>query len=300
MNMVQKRCLICGKKQKTVVLYKKNFNPLLVNTSLFSARRMPDRIHYQINKCLKCGLVFSSPVLKDYIINSLYKNSNLDYDKLVPYINQTYGSYLNKFLPAVPDNFKILDIGCGNGFFLEEAKKSGFKHVFGIEPSKNAVSKARKDIKKNIIINIFAKNIFPKAFFDVVACFQTLDHVTDPNMNIKITYEILKHGGMAYFVVHDTDGLSVKLFGEKSAIFDIEHIYLFNKITLRKIFLKHGFKKVEIFDIKNKYPLKYWIKMIPISLFFKKYICTVLKWIKLENMPLTIKAGNIAVIAYKN
>ena len=297
--MIQKYCAICGDKQKSIVMYPSKFNPKNINEKIFSARRIPDHIHYQINKCTKCGLLFSSPILKENKIFSLYKKSNLDYDKLLPYINQTYSSYLNKFLPVIPDNFRILDIGCGNGFFLKEAKKLGFNDVYGVEPSKKAVSKARKDIEENIKIGFFKKGIFPKSYFNVVTCFQTLDHLIDPDICIKTTYEILKDQGLAYFIVHDTDGLSVKLFGEKTAIFDIEHIYLFNKFTLRKIFQKNGFKKITVIDIKNKYPLWYWLKMIPIPVFLKRYLLNFLQQTGLENIPIAINAGNIAIMAYK-
>lgn len=298
--MIQKECLICGKNQKIKILYKANFNASVFNKRIFSARRIPDLIHYQINKCLKCGLIFSSPILKENKIISLYKNSNLDYDEILSYINRTYCNYLNKFLPIIPNNFKILDIGCGNGFFLGEAKRLGFRYVYGIEPSKNAVSKARKDIKKNIKIDIFKKGIFPKSSINVITCFQTLDHLINPDICIKTTYEILKKRGMAYFIVHNTDGLSVKLFGEKSAIFDVEHIYFFNKTTLKRIFYKQGFKKIKVFDIKSRYPLGYWIKMIPIPIFLKKFLLDVLHQIKIENIPVTIKAGNIAIVAFKD
>ena len=40
-----------------------------------------------------------------------------------------------------------MEIGCGNGFMLEEALRLGFKNAQGIEPSK-AIKFAREDIKK--------------------------------------------------------------------------------------------------------------------------------------------------------
>lgn len=298
--MIQKKCLICGKDEKLKVLYNANFNLQTINKKIFSARRLPDLIHYQINKCLKCGLIFSSPILEKNKIISLYKDSDLNYNELLPYINQTYSYYFKKFLPKINKNFNLLDIGCGNGFFLEEAKKLGIKNVYGVEPGKKSTEKARPDIKKNIKISVFKNGSFPKSYFNVITCFQTLDHLTDPADCIRSTYNLLKKDGIAYFILHNTDGLSVKLFGEKSAIFDIEHIYLFNKITLKKIFSKQGFKKIKVFDIKNKYPLGYWIKMIPIPIFLKKFLLNILHQSKLENIPIAIKAGNIGIIAFKD
>src|SRR5258708_1364252 len=100
--------------------------------------------------------------------------------------------------------------------------------------------------------------------FDIICCFHTLDHIVNPNLFLANTYVLLKKGGKIVFIVHDTDGLSVRLFGEKSPIFDIEHIYLFNKNSLGRLFKKNHFIVDEIFSVKNTYPLTYWLRMSPI------------------------------------
>ncbi|OGD88611.1 hypothetical protein A2Z54_00155, partial [Candidatus Curtissbacteria bacterium RIFCSPHIGHO2_02_39_8] len=232
------RCAICSEKTRTRLLYRANFDFEKLNEKTFSARRIPDNIHYQLNKCQNCGLIFSSPILAEKKIIRFYQKSKFTYEKEAVYLAQTYLSYLKTFRSNLSPKTKILDIGCGNGFFLSEIYKLGIKNVFGIEPSKEAVSKAAPYLKKNIKIDVLHKNIFPKSHFDIITSFQTLDHVVNPNEFVKIVYRMLKAEGIALFVVHDTNGLSVKLFGEKSPIFDIEHIYLFNKKTLAGIFRK--------------------------------------------------------------
>lgn len=297
--MINIYCAICGKEGKSQILYRPNFKIDKINKRIFSARRIPDNIHYQINKCLNCGLIFSSPVFQAYKLKQLYKKSSFSYEKETFHLNETYFYYLKKFLSNLSPSLKFLDIGCGNGFFLQELYKKGIKKVYGIEPSKKAVLEASTDIKSRIKIDVLKKNIFPNDFFDVITCFQTFDHILDPNQFLYIVYKILKKDGMAFFILHDTEGLSVKFFGERSPIFDIEHIYLFNQRTLKKIFQMNRFKKIVVFKVKNKYPLAYWIKMSPFPLLIRKYFLVLLNKLKLEKLTITLNAGNMGVVAYK-
>lgn len=196
-------------------------------------------------------------------------------------------------------NLNLLDIGCGNGFFLNEVTKMGIKSVYGIEPSLASVNLAPKKIKKNIKISVLKPNLFKKEFFDIICCFHTLDHVTSPNSFLKICFKLLKKKGIVLFIVHNTEGLSVKLFGEKSAIFDIEHIYLFNPKNLRTIFSQNGFKVIRVFNVKNRYPLSYWFRMTPLPKTIKFIFLGLLYKTGLGKIPLNLSPGNIGIIAEK-
>ena len=281
-------CAICNTNINSRILYPANFDILKINEKTFSARRIPDRIHYRINKCDKCGLVYSSPIMEEREINGLYKKSNVTYKKETKYLQETYGKYFQKITNKTGKIENLLEIGCGNGFFLEKALKMGVKNVFGVEPGRDSVDSAQSDIKKNIITDIFRKDQFKNNFFDTIVMLQTLDHLIDPNAILNECFNILKPGGVIMIIVHDTKGLSVKLFGEKSPIFDIEHIYLFNKDTLKKILEKNNFKIRETFSVANTYPLSYWLRMAPLP--FKNSGL---------NFLLTIPAGNIGIIAEK-
>lgn len=297
--MLRIKCAICGKKQRIKRLFKANFDIRKISEKTFSARRTPDKMHYQFVVCNNCGLIFSNPIFPIKKITSLYGKSDFDYSVESKYAKKVYGKYLKKILPGNPMKTTLLDIGCANGFFLEEAKTLGVKHVFGIEPGKKSVQKASKDVRKNISIGLFTNRSFKKNSFDIITCFHTLDHVISPNSFLKAAYESLKKGGKALFITHDTQGLSVKLFNEKSPIFDIEHIYLFNKSTLQKIFKKNKFKNISVFPVYNTYPLSYWARLLPIPIKMKKTILSILTKTSLAVLPFTIPAGNIGIIAEK-
>jgi SAM-dependent methyltransferase len=298
--MVSLQCAICGEKQQTIVLYTENFDNKKIDKKTFSARRIPDRVHFRLMKCLNCGLIFSNPIFSLTKIKALYRQSGFDYQDESVFLKKTYSKYLKQSIKNdVIRDTRLLDIGCGNGFFLEAALDLGIKNVYGIEPGKQSVLKAKAILKKRIKIGFFDNKSYKNNTFDIICCFQTLDHIVNPNEFLTNVYKVLRKNGKALFIVHNTDGLSVKLFGEKSPIFDIEHMYLFNKSNLEQIFLKNNFKTVETFDIKNTYPLYYWFKMSPLPPFLKKITLIFLETVGLKNYAISLNAGNIGIIAQK-
>lgn len=296
--MIQQKCAICEKNNFSQV-YSANFDARSLNTSTFSARRMPDRVHYQIVRCNDCGLLYSTPILEQEKIEKLYKQSFMSYDSHVANLQKTYGHYLSRLESYGAKKGKILEIGCGNGFFLEEAKRQGYEEVYGIEPGKKSVEKAKSDIQKNITIDVFKPGIYKKNFFDVVCCFQTLDHIIDPNSLLKEVYNILKKDGFVLFLNHNEASFSSILFKEKSPIIDIEHTYLFNKKTMRMLFEKHGFKVFDIASSFNIHTMSYLVQLFPIPNALKKFTISCLNKTGLGKISLKLYLGNIVLIGQK-
>lgn len=295
--MIDIICAICGKKQQTEVLYNPTLKEKKVSSYIYSARRFPDRLHYRILKCNKCGLIFSSPIFNPSQIAKLYKDSSCGYGEQIPFLAKTYLELFERIKCDLPENPKVLEVGCGNGFFLKELKRWGINNLHGVEPSRKMVSLAGNYLKRRIKVSIFKKGLFPENSFDIILCFHTLDHLTDPNEFIQESLSLLKKGGVVLVVVHDTEGLSVKLFKESSPIFDIEHIYLFNKKTLADIFNRQGLEVIKVFDVKNTYPLSYWLRMSGFPLFFKIIGQKILKMLMLSKIPLSLASGNIGIVA---
>lgn len=297
-SMKKQLCAVC-ENDNYKVIYPANFNITKINSRTFSARRLPDKIHYRIVKCKKCGLLYSTPILALNKINKLYRQSFTSYGQHINNLKKTYAEYLKQLDKYQPKKIRLLEIGCGNGFFLEEAKKQGYKNVYGVEPGKKSVEKAHPQIKKNIAINIFRPGLFKKKSLDVICCFQTFDHVPDPNLFLKECFNVLKKGGILLFLNHNAEALSAKILGEKSPIIDIEHTYLFDKKTMSKILTKNKFKSLEIKTAFNIHSLSYWLRLFPLPRNFKSNLIKIVQKSFLRNINLTLPAGNMVIFAQK-
>jgi SAM-dependent methyltransferase len=95
----------------------------------------------------------------------------------------------------------LLDIGCGTGRYLADAKKLNFD-VTGIDFDRQAIetAKTKYGIEKAYAISFEDYMInYPENKFDVITCFQILEHVEDPALFIDQTKSRLKPGG--YIVI---------------------------------------------------------------------------------------------------
>ncbi|MFZ0962456.1 MAG: methyltransferase domain-containing protein [Terriglobia bacterium] len=81
-------------------------------------------------------LVLSDPVLPEEELSRLYRGSAFAYEEEFVCARLTYAEYVRESLPLLKEDDRLLDIGCGNGFFLEKALELGFAEVDGVEPSR--------------------------------------------------------------------------------------------------------------------------------------------------------------------
>src|ERR1043166_6486537 len=121
------RCAICETEGNAEELYPANFQPEDLNPEVFSARRVPDRIHYRMVRCQNCDLVRSDPVASAELLSKLYAESTFDYGSEVENLRATYGKHLTQLEKLGVNKGALLEIGCGNGFFLEEALRQGYR-----------------------------------------------------------------------------------------------------------------------------------------------------------------------------
>jgi methionine biosynthesis protein MetW len=91
---------------------------------------------------------------------------------------------------------KILDIGCGDGFFALQIIKTTKAEVSGIDISKEAVEVARNNGINALNCDLNQDNIcFETNSFDLVYLGEVLEHMLDPDCVLDEIYRILKPDG---------------------------------------------------------------------------------------------------------
>jgi SAM-dependent methyltransferase len=293
-------CLFCGDTRCADEEYPRNFRDEDLTPAVFSARRVTEHFHYRMLRCRRTGLLFSAEILPEDALERLYAGSQVTFSAYADILRADYWRPLESRLAALsPGRSRgaALEIGCSSGFFLEELKQRGFGDVRGCEPSREAKERASPEVRAGIRTGFFNDSAYPDGSFDLICAFQTLDHVADPLSVLRTCLAKLKPGGLIYLIVHDTGALQARLFGEKSPIIDVEHIYLFNRRTLPMAAAKAGFEAPEIFPIRNSYPLEYWVTHAPIP--FRATVHAALKAAGLHSLRVPLRAGNIGLVARK-
>ena len=292
------KCPICESLANAVPVYPSNVDETSFSTEIFSARRLPDRRHYQWVRCNKCTLLRSDPVL-DVDLEKLYVESTFDYSTEVDGLKKTYFNLVKKALGG--KNFKksIFEVGGGNGFFLEAAKDGGFANVAGVEPSTEAINAARVDIKPHMIPSMMKAGVLADNSFEVGTMFHTLDHLTDPVSTLKDCADALQKGGVFVVAIHNERSWSARLMGERSPIIDVEHTHLYTRKSGEALFKKIGFIDVRSGAYNNHYSLAYILHLIPISRSFRKRVLESPIGTLLSKIKVVVPLGNMWVAGTK-
>jgi len=292
------KCPICETLNNSISVYPSNVDDQSFSAEVFSARRLPDRRHYQWVRCNSCTLLRSDPVL-DVDLEKLYVESTFDYSTEIDGLKKTYFNLVIKALGEKKLRKSIFEVGGGNGFFLEAAKDGGFRKVAGVEPSTEAISAARNDIKPHLIASMMKPGVLPSSSFEVGTMFHTLDHLTDPISTLRECLAALESGGVFVVAVHNERAWSARIMGERSPIIDVEHTHLYTRRSGEALFEKIGFVEVKSGSYNNHYSLAYILHLIPISRKFRKKVLESKLGNLLSKIKVIVPLGNMWIAGTK-
>ncbi len=298
LDFVPRKCPLCGGEEATVLL-EATFDEGKLTASAFASRKLPEYMHSRMVECNLCGMLYANPVLRQEDLAFAYKDASFDSGVESRLAAVTYRALLEPHLGALPSRMSALDIGAGDGAFVEELLTLGFTIVVGVEPSEAPIEAAKPGIRGYLKCGIFAAEQFDTESFDLITCFQVIEHVWDP---VKITCDalaLLRPGGLFFIVAHDRRAFSARIMGSKSPIFDIEHLQLFDEPTSTALLRNAGFDSIKVSSVRNKYPVDYWIKLFPLPIALKSVVRGMAKISGIGNLLLSLPAGNLAAVGRK-
>ena len=140
---------------------------------------------------------------------------------------------------------RLLDIGCGGGWFLAWAKARGWD-VLGIEPSRSMWERAAT--RAPVLLGTFpGEDISAKAPFDVVHVKLVLEHVSNPLEVLEEVSKVLRPGGVVIVQVpnefNPAQLAAQKLLGKDSWwVVHPVHVNYFNFESLERTLLRSGYE----------------------------------------------------------
>ena len=210
---------------------------------------------FKVFKCENCCLVFIYPhpdpsKLKEHYNDNYYQEW---LDKQREKRIRMWARRLNRIEKLRQGN-RLLDVGCGEGTFLQLAKKNGWQ-ISGTEASSYAAEYAANVLKVDIFCGELPDAAYPENSFDIVTMWHVLEHVTNPYSYLIEIHRILKPGGLLVLAVPNVNNLimqiayrivkgrKLKLFsrGEKEV-----HLYHFSSKTMQAYLEKTGFDCIQM------------------------------------------------------
>jgi SAM-dependent methyltransferase len=146
--------------------------------------------------------------------------------------------------PFNPGN-RLLEVGCGTGEFLREARRHGHS-VTGVDLSQAALDHIKAlDPDMDIRRSYLHEAGFEPREFDAVVAFHVIEHVPDVGEFLGQVREILKPGGLVYIRVPNFESWYRRVLGRNWWGLSPEHVWHFSARGLDDVVRRSGFDVIE-------------------------------------------------------
>lgn len=227
---------------------------------------------YKVIDCESCGFKHLDPVPSKEATDDFYKHEyyqkekppllNIDKEKKEQsWMRLAYEDARSIFEDNMQNSEKrILDVGCGNGLFVQYMKDNGWE-AMGIEPS----IEAGKRTTNNIILNKSLEEFIDDkwlGYFDVLNLKEVLEHVADPKAVLRDCKKLLKKSGLVCIEVpNDFNRLQLQIQGEGTAPWWVaipDHVNYFDFESMGRLLRNEGF---EIIKKTTNFPMELFVLM---------------------------------------
>lgn len=258
MERAPSKCILCNSSSRTILI------------------RLED---WTIYKCADCGLGFLDPRPDRNELQDLYRNDyfsshydeglKIDSPEMKRRISQE--DHRVKFFRGLKRHGKVLDIGCGMGYFLYACRAYGYE-VDGLDVSGDSASYVRNELKIPVTTGQIEEIDLEDNSMDIITMWHTLEHTPDPRKHLKKAWNWLKSDGLLIVDVPNYKGTDAqKMWGGWSGWDLPYHLYHFTPNTLINILSQHGFRTIRTKDYHSQY-IKKKLKKIPVVNFFARLI----------------------------
>jgi 2-polyprenyl-3-methyl-5-hydroxy-6-metoxy-1,4-benzoquinol methylase len=152
------------------------------------------------------------------------------------------------------NKISMLDLGCGNGEFSELIQKNFCADITCLDYADQHLQRVKKlgfnTIKCNFDIDTEVEEFKVKyqKKFDIVVCFEVIEHIFDVDLLLSTIHNVLKENG---FVIISTPNIAYigfrlySLFRGNVPVCEGHHIRFFNKKRLTQFLVLNGFDHIK-------------------------------------------------------
>jgi SAM-dependent methyltransferase len=243
-NLEHPACPLCGSDQRAMVY-----------------RLAPP---YGVVQCGACGMSYLYPRLIESAMQDMYRRasyyggggcgySDSSYRAQKPALRATFKRFLRNLAKRNLTGGQLLEIGCGYGYLLDEAREF-YNHRVGTELSAEGAEAAREYGAEVFVGG--SEQVAPDRQFDCVIATQVIEHVYDPLQFVREIVRRTKPRGHIVVVTPDIGGVLSKCMGRHWPSFKVpEHVLYFDFPTLRMLMCRAGLSDVRRLPYPHAFPL---------------------------------------------
>ena len=205
---------------------------------------------YKGKKCPQCGLIYISPRPSyDEIVNLYgHDGAHIKADSHISgdFIRRVYARHHLRIINSFVKSGALLDVGAGGGFFLDEARKKGFK-PYGLEINPIQASFIRNKLYIPCEESPINTTIFEGKHFDVVYHCDVISHFFDPISDFKKINGIMRDGSFLIFETGNFGEVDQKYFKHIKRFQYPDHLFFFSNDNLINLLENTGFDFIKIY-----------------------------------------------------
>lgn len=275
-------CPICGELGKTELKFRRN------DSAIYA--------------CHRCRVEFVHPQPSDQTLASIYSEEYFlgsederAASRVAELKRATAALYMDAIAPRVKAvQPRLLEIGCGSGDFLMEARSRGFE-VEGLEYSEHAVEVANARISRPAVhVGSPETARLPANTYNVIVAFDVIEHVRNATYTLERLHSALAPGGVVAIVTPSLDSWSRRVLGRYWMEYKTEHLTYFGRESLTRLLGKTGFEQIEFTSNYKILSLDY------IGRHFDRFRVPVISWILgaiLKVLPARLAHSKIKIVA---
>ena len=216
---------------------------------------------FSVVRCTDCDIWYLSPRLPERALIERYGQGDYfagdsggynDYASQEPSLRRTFRALLRRLDDRGLTGGSLLEVGCGYGFFLDEAAPY-FDFRAGLEMSSDAASLARD--RADTIHNGTLETL-PNRQFDCIVALHVIEHIYDPQSFLRQLIKHLAPGGSLVLAAPDMAGFWRPLLGNHWPSFKYpEHVAFYTARTLRRLMQDAGCQQPHRLPYPHAFPL---------------------------------------------
>jgi SAM-dependent methyltransferase len=228
-------CRVCD--GELTLLVSGNGNGAMLADAFAPSSHEPGR-HGDLLACMECGTVQQPQLPAGAALHDLYRDMRDDAYLVEEAGRRATAARLLDLIGEQVGSGRLLDVGCGHGLLLDEARRRGFE-VVGLELSRSAARHACETLGLDVR-ELPLEEFDSWGSFDVVVLADVLEHLEDPVGAVERCARMLRPGGALCVVTPDPSSLTARVAGARWWGYLPAHTCLLPRATLREVLGGHG------------------------------------------------------------
>jgi SAM-dependent methyltransferase len=205
-----------------------------------------ERGSFVIVRCLGCGVVYSNPQPRETVRQWNLEEWDLaaQFAPLAARKRVLFERRLTRLPSPQPSRDRLCDVGCADGQFLERAAARGWR-PHGIEMNPPAAARARARGATIFEGPLEELEDLPWGSFDLVTCWDCLEHTPEPRLFAERLARLLASGGYLALTTLNRRSLAWAVFGMRWSMVWEDHFTYWDYRSLTRLFQPLGLVMVD-------------------------------------------------------